>query len=54
MRSPIYEYEEKLKYFHGFFFLKMCEMAHLGDVTETRGIINVVKLLDFCNWHFQF
>lgn len=29
-------------------------MAHLSDVTETRGIINVVKLLNFCNWHFQF
>lgn len=32
----------------------MCEMVHLSDVTETRGIINVVKLLNFCNWHFQF
>lgn len=52
VRSPTYEYEEKLKYFNGFFL--MCEMVHLSDVTETRGIINVVKLLNFCNWHFQF
>lgn len=35
-------------------FFLMCEIAHLSDVTETREIINVVKLLDFCNWHFQF
>lgn len=52
VRSPTYEYEEKLKYFHGFFF--NVQIAHLSDVTETREIINVVKLLDFCNWHFQF
>lgn len=54
VRSPTYEYEEKLHEIFSWFYFKMCEMAHLSYVTETRGIINVVKLLNFCNWHFQF
>lgn len=29
-------------------------MAHLCDIIEARGMIDVEKLLDFCNKHIQF
>lgn len=29
-------------------------MAHLCDIIEARGMIDVKKLLDFCNKHIQF
>lgn len=29
-------------------------MAHLCDIIEARGMIDVKKLLDFCNTHIQF
>lgn len=35
-------------------FEKLREIAHICDVIEVWGVINVVKLPDVCNYHIQF
>lgn len=49
--SPTLEYEEKLVIFHA--FENMLDMVHLRDPIEARGVIDVQKLLNFCNYYLQ-